>query len=309
MKRFHHWHEAALAVLVLLVMAVAWRIDPKFVEWDTQKTLFGLIWEPALIALAMTLVVITGGIDLSVGATMSLSAVAFGLCYENKQPIIVCAFLAVVVGAACGLVNGLVVTKMRVHPLIVTLGTLAAYYGLAEGLSHARPISGFETGLTNLVGSSVPLLTVMLASVGTAVFLSNTVAGRALFAIGHNEEATRYSGVPIDRIKTSVYVLCGLFSGIAALFYAARRNTAQADIGQGMELNVITAVVLGGAAITGGRGGVIGTLLGLLLLHEVKQFVSWHWECDELNLIVVGSVLICAVLLNSLLSRAAKNAK
>lgn len=307
MKLSRFAHEAVLAVLIVVVMLVAWRLDPKFVALETQRELIGLVWEPALIALAMTLVVLTAGIDLSVGATMSLAAVAFGLAYERGQSMGACAAVALAVGALCGLANGAVVTRMRVHPLIVTLGTLAAFYGLAEGISQARPVSGFMNGFEP--SPSLPAVAVLVMSVAVAVFLAKTVAGRSIYAIGLNERAARFSGLRVDRIKLALYAFCGLMSAMAAVFYALRRNTVKADVGLGMELDAITAVVLGGTVITGGRGGIVGTLLGLLLLHEVQQFVTWHWEREELNLIVVGSVLIAAVLLNSLLARAPKSSK
>ena len=308
MRRSKHAYESVLGVLIVGVMLVAWRLDPSFVSWRTQSELSAMVVEPTLIALAMTLVVLTGGIDLSVGAAMSLAGVAFGLCYESHVPLPLCALLAVATGAACGLFNGLAVTRIKVHPLIVTLATMAAFFGLAEGMSHARPISGFSEALSRSLAPPLPAVIVGVLAVASIVFLANTVWGQALFAIGNNETAARFSGIPVDRIKTALYVFSGTTAGMAAVLYAARRNTVKADIGQGMELEVITAVVLGGTAITGGKGSVVGTLLGVLLLHEVSQFVSWHWERDEIGLIVVGAVLILAVLANSLFDRARKAA-
>ena len=299
MKRY----EAVLALLIVAVLVVAWRLDPSFLNVETQIELSKLMLEPALIALAMTLVVLTGGIDLSVGASMSLAAVAFGLAHERGWPLPLCAAVAVATGAACGLLNGAFVTKVRIHPLIVTLATMAAFFGLAEGLSRARPISGFPEQLSNTLDATVATIIVVLAAIAAAVFTKRTVWGQALYAIGTNEKAARFSGIAVDKIKATAYVLAGSAAGTAAVMYAARRNTVKADVGQGLELEVITAVVLGGAAITGGRGTVFGTVLGLVLLHELRQFVGWHWERDELNLVVVGSVLILAVLANSLLNR------
>lgn len=309
MKRGRRWHSVVLLALTAALLLVAWRIEPKFVEWKTQVGLLDSVWEPALIAFAMTLVIITGGIDLSVGATMSLAGVVFGTAFERGLPVVACALMALATGFVCGSLNGLVVTKYRVHPLIVTIGSLALFYGLAEGVSQARPISDFGEESLGWVSSPVPMLIVLVAAVGASIVLSRTASGRAIFAIGNNERAARYSGLSVDRIKGALYVSCGLLAATAAVLYAARRNTVKADIGQGMELEVITAVVLGGAAITGGRGSILGTASGLLLLHEVRQFVSWHWERDELNFVIVGGVLIGAVLLNQLLLRPTEPAK
>lgn len=252
----------------------------------------------------MTLIILTSGIDLSVGAAMSLSAVALGLGLESGKPAGLCVLLALLTGSAAGFVNGVFVAKVKVFPLIVTLATLSAFHGLAEGWSHARPISGFppEMGLT--IGGSVgPVVIVCVASVLAMTFLAKTEWGQALYAMGTNELATRFSGVKVDRIKLLIYTLAGTAAGLAAVFYAARRNTVKADVGQGLELDVVTAVVLGGTSIYGGKGTIVGTLLGVLLVHETRQFVSWHWERDELNLIVIGSLLLLSVVGNRLFSR------
>jgi rhamnose transport system permease protein len=304
---FRYWHEAALLVIFVALIVLAWILDPSFLRLETQVDLSRLIWELALLSLPMTLIIITAGIDLSVGASMSLAAVVLGLAFEAGMPPWLCAILALAAGAAAGLLNGVFVAYVRVHPLIVTLATMSAYYGIAEGVSHARPISGFPVGFTSVAAGSisglpVPGLVFALAAIVAAVFLAQTPSGQALYAIGLNETATRFTGIAVDRIKLWLYTSSGFAAAMAAVLFVARRNTAKADIGQGMELDVITAVVLGGTSIYGGRGRIVGTLLGVLLIHETRQFVSWHWERDELNLIVVGSLLVVAVLINALLS-------
>jgi rhamnose transport system permease protein len=255
----------------------------------------------------MTLVIITAGIDLSVGSAMALCAVVLGLSYEAGVPVGWAASLAVVAGIGAGALNGSFVAYLRVHPLIVTLATLAAYRGIAEGVSLARPISGFPDGFTGWAGTGawgvpIPGLLFLLAAGVAALILGKTPLGRWVYATGHRETAARFSGIPVDRIKLLLYTLSGTFAGLAAVIMAARRNTAKADLGTGMELEVITAVVLGGTSIFGGRGNMLGTVLGVLLVHETREFVSWHWERDELNAIVIGGLLIFSVLLNRLLS-------
>ena len=141
-----------------------------------------------------------------------------------------------------------------------------------------------------------------VAALFSAVALGKTAFGQALYAIGHNETAARFSGIAVDRIKLLLYTSSGLAAGLAALLFVGRRNTANTDIGAGISLDVITAVVLGGTSIFGGRGRIVGTLLGIVLIHETREFVSWQWNRAELNLIVIGSLLIASVLLNSLLS-------
>jgi rhamnose transport system permease protein len=306
-RPFPFWHEVGLAVLLLGVLLTARLLDPTFLAADTQAELLTHVWEAALLAVPMTLVILTGGIDLSVGSVMALSAVTFGLAYRSGWPLAVALAASLLVGAAAGALNGVFVARVRVHPLLVTLATLAAYRGIAEGVSRGEPVSGFPTSFTTALTQGIGGLTpagilFLIAALTAGLLLARTTWGLYLYAIGNNEEATRFSGVNVARLKLLLYTLNGLAASLAAILFVARRNTAKADIGTGLELEVITMVVLGGTSIFGGRGGIVGTVLGVLLLHETREFVSWQWHRDELNLIVVGTLLILSVLLNQLLT-------
>jgi rhamnose transport system permease protein len=301
-------HQVVLGVLLVALFALALRLDPAFVTRGVQLELSTHAVELALLSLPMTLIMISGGIDLSIGSIMALAAVVLGLLFEAGAPMWVAAGAAVAAGGAAGAVNGVFVAFVRVHPLIVTLASLALYRGLAEGISQGRPISGFSAGylrLGNALVSGVPVsvLLVLAAAGATALLKARTVDGFRIQAIGDNERAARYAGIPVDRVKCALYTMSGVAGGIAAVLFVARRNTAKADLGLGIELEVITAVVLGGTSITGGRGSVLGTILGVALIHEVREFVSWHWEQDELILMVIGGILIGSVLLNTLASK------
>lgn len=302
MRRFAYWHEVVLAALLIALLGGAYSVSPRFMNADVQKELASHAWTIAVLALPMTMIIITGGIDLSVGSTMSLSAVVLGLLIERGCTMSLAIPAALLTGALAGALNGLFIAGLRVHPLIVTLATLSAYRGIAEGISHARPLSGFPAGFATLSQQPWPALIFACGLALTAFVLNKTVLGRYLYAIGHNETACRFSGVPVNRIKLRIYTLSGLAAAVAALLFVSLRNTAKADIGDGIELDVITAVVLGGTSIFGGRGGMIGTLLGLALIHETREFVSWYWQNDVLILIVVGALLIASVLLNTLLT-------
>lgn len=307
--KFGHWHEVILAICLVALLGSAAVIDPAFVTLRVQADLANSVWELILLALPMTLIISTGGIDLSVGASMSLSAVAMGLAFEKGAPVPVSVLAALAVGSLAGALNGLFVTKVKVHPLIVTLASMSAFYGFAEGFSNARPISGFPSLLSTMFSGTCQAAIAVVA-VSATVFLSNrTAAGQTVFSIGYNETASRFSGINVDKVKTWLYTLSGSAAAMAAVFFVARRNTAKADIGQGIELEVITAVVLGGTSITGGKGSVVGTLLGVLLVHETRQFVSWHWERDELNQIVIGALLVLTVLIKRLFDRSSEAAK
>jgi rhamnose transport system permease protein len=310
LREFPYWHELVLALLLVGLMIWAGIVEPRtnpFVSWNVQVALSGDIWELGLLAVPMTLIIITGGIDLSVGSAMALCAVALGWSFSRGMPAWTGAILAVLTGAAAGACNGIFIAKVRVHPLIVTLATLAAFKGLAEGASKGVSVSNFppyfaQLGQGTLLGVPIPGLLFMFFAVAAAIVLIKTPLGQYLYAIGHNETATRFSGVSVDWIKLFLYMFSGATAGLVAVLYAARRDTAKADIGDGMELDVITAVVLGGTSIFGGRGNMLGTVLGVLLVHETRQLVSWHRYPAEYKPIVIGLVLIGSVLLNRLLA-------
>lgn len=300
--------EAVLLLLLVALLVTIGQISPPFLDPSAQSELSTHVWELALLALPMTLIITTGGIDLSVGSTMALCAVVFGLTFRTGIPVWLAALLALLVGAVAGLLNGVFVANVGVHPLIVTLATLAAYRGIAEGISLGRPMSDFPPGFAwlgqgTLAGLPVPGVLFLLAAILVSLAWVRTPLGLYLSALGYNETAARYSGVAVARLKLALYTLSGLMAGLAALLFVARRNTAKADIGTGLELDVITAVVLGGTSIFGGRGRLLGTVLGVLIIHETREFVSWQYNRDELNLIVVGALLLLSVLADGLLSR------
>jgi rhamnose transport system permease protein len=301
-------HECILAVILVLVLILAACVDLTFISPATQLELSTHAFDLALLALTMTLVIMSGGIDLSVGSTMALSSVVLGLLYVAHVPIWLACTAGIATGTAAGALNGFFIARIRVHPLIVTLASLAAYRGLAEGISLGRPMSGFPDGFLFIgsgtqIGVPIPDLVLLAAIAVATVFVVRMVPGRWIYAIGDSQRAARYAGVPVDTIKFLLYTASGAVAGIAGVFYTALRNTAKADIETGIELEVITAVVLGGTSIRGGRGTILGTILGVAIIHETKELISWHWHQQELILIVVGAILIGSVLLNGLASR------
>jgi rhamnose transport system permease protein len=300
--------EAFLLLLLVILLGIAGRIAPDFVALETQTELLTHVWETALLTLPMTLILITGGIDLSIGSTMALSAVVFGLGFEKGIPLPLCVVFALLTGTLAGALNGFFITRMQVHPLLVTLATLAAYRGVAEGVSLGRPISGFPaefTGLAKgfLLGINPAGLVFVLLALFGGFLLTRTTVGQYLYAIGHNEVASRLSNLPVNRLKFALYTVAGTLAALAAVFFIARRNTAKADIGTGIELDVIAMVVLGGTSVFGGRGSIVGTVLGVLLIHQTREFVSWQYSRSELNLIVLGALLILSVLAQRLLRK------
>lgn len=301
-------HEGVLLGLLGVVLAVAAWLDPVFVQWGTQLDIGTHAFEIGMLSLPMTLIIVGGGIDLSVGATMALCSIVFGMVFAGGAPIWAAAIAAVLVGAAAGALNGLFVAAMRVHPLLVTLATLAAYRGLAEGISRGHPVSGFPEsfqalGAGAIIGVPILDLAWLIAAAAVAMGSSRCVWGAWVYAIGGNEDGARRCGIPVNRVKFWLFTFSGLTAGLCAVAFAARRNTAKADVGSGIELEVITAVVLGGTSIFGGRGTILGTVLGVLLLHELREFVSWRWGRDEVILVVIGAVLVVSVVAANLVGR------
>ena len=308
---FRWWHEVILALLLIVLLAFAGFAMPSFLQWKSQLLLSRQLWDFAILALGMTAIIISGGIDLSVGSTMGLCAVAFGLFFSGTGSLAGSILACITMGGICGATNGLLISKTRIHPLIVTLATFAAYRGIAEGISQGESYSQFGLAFGSLpraawLGVPIPGLIFAVLAAGFAVFLTKTPAGRFVYAMGHNERAARFSGVAVEPIKWCLYTTSGLLAGLATVLYVSRFDTAKADAGKGFELEVITAVVVGGTSIFGGRGNIGGTVLGLLLIHETRLFVSRYWRTDELRSIVIGFLLIASVLLYRAVAHAAR---
>lgn len=302
------FHGGILLLLVAFIFGIAAWLEPAFVLPRTQLEISTHAFELALLALPMTLIIISGGIDLSVGSIMALSSVTLGLLHGAGVPMSLAVAGALAVGTASGALNGFFIGRLRIHPLLVTLATLAAYRGLAEGASHGRPMSGFpdgflELGGGTLLGIPIPLLILFLATTITWAVASRTVSGSQIYAIGGNERAALYSAIHVARVKFALYTLSGAAAACCAIVFAARRNTAKADVGSGIELEVITAVVLGGTSIFGGRGTILGTILGVVIVHELREFVGWRWGHDEIILFLIGATLIGSVLVTNFASR------
>ncbi|RIK73917.1 MAG: ABC transporter permease [Planctomycetota bacterium] len=305
---FAYWHEVTLGVLLLVFFLVAQALEPRFVLPAVQLDLAGDLWPTAIVALAMAMIVITGGIDLSVGAMTGLCAVVIGLGVEAELNVWLAAVLGLATGAACGLFNAVLIARARIHPLIVTLATMAGFRGAALAMTQGDTIQGFPQHYGawlqgDLCGAPAPAWAFLLAAVAAVLLLGRSPYGRFLYAMGHNEQAARLSGVPATRLKVVLYGTSGLACGVAAVLLTSRYEQAKADFATGLELEVITAVVLGGISIFGGRGNVAGLLIGLALLHECNKFIPWHWHVSELTALVTGALLVGSVLLNSVFTR------
>jgi len=302
-------HETILAGLVVVTLAVLAHQSDRFFTTDNLLNQGRLAAELGLVSLTMTFVIVTGGIDLSVGSVLGLGAIMVGVFWRNLgMPLPLAMALAVAVGGLCGLCNGLIITRFKVPPLIATLATLALYRGLAEGISQSRSVRGypewfFRLGQGEVAGVPTQVWILALAAVGAALVLGRTTFGRATYALGANEMAARFSGVAVDRTKLLIYTASGLAAGLAAVIFVSRVSTTRSDMGTGLELDVITAVVLGGTSIFGGRGTVAGTALGLVLIQALRNGLALAGVKGDGTIVVIGAVLILAILVSNLLGR------
>lgn len=309
MSRYLLRHEAILAVLLALALAVLAMQSDRFFTIDNLLNQGRLMAEVGLVALAMTFVIVSAGIDLSVGSILGLVAILLGVFWQKLGiPLPLAMFLGVVVGGIAGLVNGIIITRFRVPPLIATLATLALYRGLAEGISQARSVRGypewfFVLGQGEVLGVPTQLWIFLACAVVAAIVLGMSTFGRATYATGANIVAARFSGIPVDRTILLIYTVSGLISGLAAIIFVSRVSTTRSDMGTGLELDVITAVVLGGTSIFGGRGTIIGTLLGLILMQALKNGLALAGVKGDGTIVVIGLILIATIIISNLVRR------
>lgn len=302
-------HESILAVLLALALAVLAMQSDKFFTVDNLLNQGRLMAEVGLVALIMTFVIVTAGIDLSVGSILGLVAILLGVFWKNLGlPLPVAMGLGVLVGGLAGLVNGIIITSFRVPPLIATLATLALYRGLAEGISQARSVRGypewfFVLGQGEVLGVPTQLWIFLACAVVAAIVLGMSTFGRATYATGANIVAARFSGIPVDRTVLLIYTASGLIAGLAAIIFVSRVSTTRSDMGTGLELDVITAVVLGGTSIFGGRGTIIGTLLGLVLMQALKNGLALAGVKGDGTIVVIGLILIATIIISNLVRR------
>ncbi|MFC2249806.1 ABC transporter permease [Labrys portucalensis] len=299
-------HEAILALLLVVVLVFLAQSSDRFLTVDNLLNQARLMTEIGLIALAMTFVIVTGGIDLSVGSIVGVVAIVLGVLWQNLGlPLPVAIVLALALGTLCGVVNGLIITRFKVPPLIATLATLALYRGLAEGISQARSVRGYPDwflvlGQGQVLDVPVQVWLLLLTAIVAACVLGLTVFGRATYAIGSNEIAARFSGIAVDRTKILIYGASGLCASLAGVIFVSRVTTTRSDMGSGWELDAITAVVLGGTSIFGGRGTIIGTVLGLALMQALKNGLLLQGYKGDSTIILIGTALILTVLLSNL---------
>src|SRR5579863_2441031 len=293
--------QLSLAIALAILMAGLALARPNFLNLANLVNLLRQISINGILAVGVTYVLLTGGVDLSLGSVVALAGVAAAcFAHPGQYPLVVPVAIGILTGAACGAVNGLVVARGRVAPFIVTLGMMTAARGMALLASGGRPVSNLAAGFTHIGGGDIagvpePILIFCLVAVLSRVFLKNMRFGRYIYAVGGNENAALASGVPVRGVKMAAYTLCGALAGLAGVVLAARITTGQPNAGIGYELDAIAAVVIGGTSLNGGVGGVGGTILGALLMGVINNGldllnVSSYYQQVVKGLIIVGAV-------------------
>jgi ribose/xylose/arabinose/galactoside ABC-type transport system permease subunit len=297
--------------ILLAVILVEWIgfnfAGPRFATLDNQFDILRHSVEIGLLALVMTPVIITGGIDLSVGSLLGLSAVVFGkLWRDGGVPVPAAAALTLGLGALAGGLNATLITALRLPPLIVTLGTYSLFRGLAEALTRGvDTFTNFPAGFLALgqerwLGLPAQAPVFALVAAGMWLLLHRTVFGRSFRAIGHAPEGARFAGIPVERRLALAYMLAGTVAALAAIIYTARLGQARADAGTGYELFAITAVVLGGTSIFGGTGSIPGTLLGVAAIAILNNGLVHARLPREAAGLLTGTLLLLALAANIL---------
>ena len=302
--------QKILAFASLIVLVAGFSLaSPNFFQMTNIMAILQAASVNGVLAVAVTLIIITGGIDLSIGTLMTFCAVMAGVVLTwGGMPLPLGIVAAIATGACCGLISGTFVAKMKIPPFIATLGMMLMLKGLSLIVTGTKPIYFIDTqGFTQIaqgsvIGALVPafpvpngVLILFLVAGAVAWILGRTVLGRYTFALGSNEEAVRLSGVDTDRWKMAIYALSGGIVGIGGLLIASRLNSAQPALGLGYELEAIAAVVIGGTSLAGGRGTILGTLIGALIMAVLTNGLRVLSVAPEWQTVVTGAIIIVAV--------------
>ena len=305
---FHNARQFGTLIGLLGLVLVLWILTPYFLTVSNLLNVMQQTSINAIIAVGMTFVIITAGIDLSVGSIVAFSGVVLASVLQSAVPLPLALVIGLAVGALAGYVNGILITYGRLPPFISTLGMMSVARGAALLYTGGRPISGFEPSFRYLATGKilyipVPVIIMILVYIVAHVVLTRTKLGRYAYAIGGNEEAALLSGVNVKLYKSMVYALSGALAGLAAIILTARLNSAQPIAGIMYELDAIAATVIGGTSLMGGEGRLVGTLIGALIMGVLRNGLNLLGVSSFVQQTVIGSVIILAVLMDMALKK------
>jgi rhamnose transport system permease protein len=304
LKSFLISWEALLVVLLAICVVIGAVLSPYFLSsFNLEYALTSNIMEIAIMALPMTLIIIAGEIDLSVASLLGLTSVVLGLLWERGFPMWLAIGVALLVGLVAGCLNGLLVTRLALPSLVITIGTLALYRGLAYVVLGDQAVSSFPTSFTNLGFGTIPgteipwsvlIFAILVVIFGVVLHFSRV--GRQLFAMGNNKEAARFSGINVGRVKLLLFILSGVIAALAGVIFTARFSSARPDNAVGFELYVVTVVLLGGVNIFGGRGSLLGVVLAIFIVAVIQNVLSLRNVSGDIQSLTIGLLLILSVL-------------
>lgn len=301
--------EKLVAILALVALYIFFSIMGRnFLSWDTLVSIFDSSYYIGFMAIGVTFVIITGGIDLSIGTVMMCSTIIGGVCYNILGvPLWLSLFIIIVCGGLFGLLNGTMVSVLKLPPFIATLGTMMISKGLGSIISKVHsttfplrtsPDGAYKNIFRTEGNFPVGIFVLVTFAVLAAIILNKTKMGRYIFAIGSNKEATRLSGINVKKWETSAYIIAGLFAGLAGVAYAAIYTTILPGSGGGLEMDAISGVVVGGTSLSGGGGSILGTLIGVFLMSTIKVGLPHMDLQPHYQTFITGFVVVLAVLLD-----------
>lgn len=297
-------------IIVLVVLCVFMGfLSPVFATSPNLVNIMQQITVNAIIALGLTVVIFTGGIDLSVGSILAICGVVMGkLIVEMKMPPAVAIVVAIIIGAVCGTLNGILISRFKLQPMIATLGMMSIARGAALTLANGKTITGYPAsfrwiGSGRIMDIPVQILLMLLLYAIMYYVLKYRKFGRYIYSIGGNEEATRLSGIDVMKYKTLAYTVCGAMAAVAGIVLVSKLNSAQSIAGEGYELDAIASAVIGGTSLLGGSGSVWGTLLGAIIMGVIRNGLNLMNVSSYLQKLIIGVIIIAAVLLDSFRNR------
>ena len=310
LPRLNSTNLTSAAVLIALSVLLS-VISPAFRDPQNLINILQQVTVNAILALGMTMVIFTGGIDLSVGSVVAFSGIVMGILVIDLgvNPWLA-ALIGIALGSVCGTINGLLISRFKLQPMIATLGMMSIARGAALTLAGGRTISGYPPGFTWLGNGTIPGTTIpvqivfmLLLYVIAYYFMRYRRFGRALYSVGGNEEATRLSGINVFKYKTLAYTVSGALAGIASVVLVAKLNSAQSIAGQDYELDAIASAVIGGASLLGGKGSIWGTLMGALIIGVIRNGLNLLNVSSYLQKLIIGFIILIAVLVDAFRNR------
>jgi len=292
-----------LLILLVFLMALFGVLNPVFLKLSNLLNILSQNSIIGIVSLGMTLVIIVGGIDLSVGSIVAFCSITLAILISFDFPLIAAIILTVIIGSISGFINGFLITKWKIPAFIVTLGLMSSLRGGALLLCNSRSVSINGSALNTLINSSIFGVTVsvilfVLVGFGLFVFLDKTYWGKYLYAIGGNQKAAMFNGINVKRFTSLTYIICGLMCGVSSILLVGSLNSAQPQSGQLYELTAIAAVVIGGASLSGGKGSIIGTFIGVLILGVIQNGLSILNVPSYYQNILIGVIIITSVLID-----------